>query len=187
MHMLPKSQNSGFYKHSASKDFHIDYVMEDVPNPEDVCSHCTPYQVVMPLVCLSLDILPSGDSCYNGAWRCSVLSWSHCPLHTPQCHRYQVPMHSLEITLYHIICNNIIGDVPYSSTMHLVSVSSSAVPEVMTLMQKTPPLSPAQRAQSILTVILHVLKRSTTTSLRERCLSLEGILEMISFESHLNF
>ena len=36
MHMLPKSQNSGFYKHAANSKFHIDYTMVDTPNPEDV-------------------------------------------------------------------------------------------------------------------------------------------------------
>lgn len=36
MHMLPKSQDSGFYKHSADSKYHIDYTMVDTPNPEDV-------------------------------------------------------------------------------------------------------------------------------------------------------
>ena len=36
MHMLPKSHNSGFYKHSADSKFHIDYTMVDTPQPEDV-------------------------------------------------------------------------------------------------------------------------------------------------------
>ncbi len=38
MHMLPKSHDSGFYKHHAGSKFHIDYTMVDTPQPEDVSS-----------------------------------------------------------------------------------------------------------------------------------------------------
>ncbi len=40
MHMLPKSHDSGFYKHDTGTDFHIDYTMVDTPVPEDVSSRC---------------------------------------------------------------------------------------------------------------------------------------------------
>ena len=38
MHMLPRSHDSGFYKHEANSKFHIDYTMVDTPRPEDVSS-----------------------------------------------------------------------------------------------------------------------------------------------------
>ena len=38
MHMLPKSHDSGFYKHATSTQFHIDYTMVDTPVPEDASS-----------------------------------------------------------------------------------------------------------------------------------------------------
>ena len=36
MHMLPKSHDSGFYKHAVGTEQHIDYSMVDTPQPEDV-------------------------------------------------------------------------------------------------------------------------------------------------------
>ena len=37
MHVLPNSHGRGVYKHDAASEFHIDYGMVDLPNPNDVC------------------------------------------------------------------------------------------------------------------------------------------------------
>lgn len=104
MHMLPKSQDSGFYKHQADSKFHIDYTMVDTPRPEDVSEGGNCYSTCM-FICMHVktvayhiihrgkfskcDILvDSNKTIFHGLWACYTLTSTTCAVASRMTTRY---------------------------------------------------------------------------------------------------